>query len=152
MGLTGFQFVLYFQLWAVLALDRSVENPTNWLISDCYLFQLRVSEVTQSGNCRVSFSRTTLSRKIRDNYLIALGPQKTAHIKSELKLLWLDVSFEHHVNEILKPRMTECMEIRDKIIEEQAEYLRLEEMVQKLKGKTNIKTKVDLGCNFFAQG
>ena len=66
--------------------------------------------------------------------------------------MWLDVSFEHHVNEILKPRMTECMEIRDKIIEEQAEYLRLEEMVQKLKGKTNIKTKVDLGCNFFAQG
>ena len=33
-------------------------------------------------------------------------------------------TYEYHVNEVLKPRLSEHMMIRDKVIEEQAEYLR----------------------------
>ena len=42
------------------------------------------------------------------------------------------ISFEHHVNEVLKPKLNDYLSSRDKIIEEQAEYLRLEETVSKL--------------------
>ena len=59
------------------------------------------------------------------------------------------ISFEHHVNEVLKPKLNDYLASRDKIIEEQAEYLRLEETVSKLDGKKELRTKVDLGCNFF---
>ena len=45
------------------------------------------------------------------------------------------ISFEHHVNEVLKPKLNDYLASRDKIIEEQAEYLRLEETVSKLDGK-----------------
>jgi len=61
------------------------------------------------------------------------------------------ISFEHHVNEVLKPKLNDYLSSRDKIIEEQAEYLRLEETVSKLAGKKELRTKVDLGCNFFVQ-
>ena len=61
------------------------------------------------------------------------------------------ISFEHHVNEVLKPKLNDYLASRDKIIEEQAEYLRLEETVSKLHGKKELRTKVDLGCNFFVQ-
>jgi len=61
------------------------------------------------------------------------------------------ISFEHHVNEVLKPKLNDYLASRDKIIEEQAEYLRLEETVSKLDGKKELMTKVDLGCNFFVQ-
>ena len=35
------------------------------------------------------------------------------------------------------------------IIEDQANYLRLSQTVAKLEGKKELRTKVDLGCNFF---
>ena len=61
-------------------------------------------------------------------------------------------SYEHHVNEILKPRLAEHMMLRDKVIEEQAEYLRLAELLERIKGKVELKTQVDIGCNFFVEG
>merc|ERR1711990_51942 len=61
------------------------------------------------------------------------------------------ISFEHYVNEVLKKKLREIMDKRDKVIEEQAQYLRLSETVEQMKNKTKLKTKVDLGCSFFVQ-
>ena len=61
-------------------------------------------------------------------------------------------TYEHHVNEVLKPRLTEQMKQRDGVIEEQAEYLRLAELLERIKGKVELKTQVDIGCNFFVEG
>ena len=56
------------------------------------------------------------------------------------------------MNEVLKRRLNEMMELRDEVISEQANYMRLQETVAKIKGKRELKTKVDLGCNFFVEG
>ena len=55
------------------------------------------------------------------------------------------LKFEIHVNEVLKPKLQEILEQREKIFEEEANYLRLSETVTRLKGKKELKTKVDLG-------
>lgn len=59
------------------------------------------------------------------------------------------LKFEVQINEVLKPKYNQICEQRDTVIEEQANYLRLSQTVLKLKGKTELKTKVDLGFNFF---
>ena len=59
------------------------------------------------------------------------------------------LKYEIHINEVLKPKVNKIFEQRAHVIEEQANYQRLSQTVEKLKGKTELKTKVDLGFNFY---
>lgn len=66
------------------------------------------------------------------------------------------LKYEQFLNEQLKPDLEQCLKQRDLIYAESAEYLSLRnsiEAIQKAelpRGKP-LKTKVDLGCNFYAQ-
>ena len=64
--------------------------------------------------------------------------------------------YETFLNERLRGDLRKCLEQRDKIYEEQAEYLALRNSIQAIKTAELVpgeplKTKVDLGCNFYCQ-
>lgn len=73
-----------------------------------------------------------------------------------VKLSQKVLKFEQFLNEQLKPDLEHCLKRRDLIYQESADYLSLRnsiEAIQKAElpeGKP-LKTKVDLGCNFYAQ-
>ena len=64
--------------------------------------------------------------------------------------------FETFLNETLRTDLKRTLELRDKIYEEQAEYLALRNSINAIKlaelvpGEP-LKTKVDLGCQFYCQ-
>merc|ERR1712203_294365 len=64
--------------------------------------------------------------------------------------------FETFLNETLRTDLKRTLELRDNIYEEQAEYLALRNSINAIKlaelvpGEP-LKTKVDLGCNFYCQ-
>jgi len=64
--------------------------------------------------------------------------------------------YESHLNETLRKDLQTCLELRDKIYTEQAEFLALRNSImaireaQLAKGEP-LKTKVDLGCNFYCE-
>ena len=61
-------------------------------------------------------------------------------------------SFEKHVNFNLRPKIRKLQIYRDKVIEEQSEYRRLFETMEKFIStgrKGNMRTKADLGNNFY---
>ena len=66
------------------------------------------------------------------------------------------LKFETFLNEKLRPDLKACLEQRDKIYEESAEYLSLKNSIEAIKladldqGQP-LETKVDLGCNFYAK-
>jgi len=62
--------------------------------------------------------------------------------------------YETHLNETLRKDLQTCLEVRDKIFQEQAEYLALKNSIiairdAGLSDREPLKTKVDLGCNFY---
>ena len=64
--------------------------------------------------------------------------------------------YETFLNERLRGDLRKCLEQRDKIYEEQAEFLALRNSIQAIKTAELVpgeplKTKVDLGCNFYCQ-
>ena len=64
--------------------------------------------------------------------------------------------YETFLNEELKPDLKYVLEQRDKIYAEIAEYLALKSSIEtiqasKLLPGQPLKTKVDLGCNFYCQ-
>jgi len=63
--------------------------------------------------------------------------------------------YENFLNETLKKDLFSVMEARDRVYEEQAEYLKLKTVIEKISAspsvKDGLKAKVDLGCNFYAQ-
>lgn len=66
------------------------------------------------------------------------------------------LKFETFLNETLRPDLKATLEERDKLYEEIAEYLSLKNSIEAIKfaelpeGQP-LKTKVDLGCNFYAK-
>ena len=61
-------------------------------------------------------------------------------------------SFETFLNEKLRPDLKSVLEDRDKIYEEIAEYLSLKNSIEALQTTgfpKPLKTRVDLGCNFY---
>ena len=64
--------------------------------------------------------------------------------------------YETFLNETLRTDLKKTLELRDKIYSEQAEYLALRNSINAIKlgdlveGEP-LKTKVDLGCNFYCQ-
>lgn len=64
------------------------------------------------------------------------------------------LEYERFVNEKLKEDLGVILEQRDKTYQQIAEYLQLKTTVEKLKESNlseGLKTKVDLGCNFYVQ-
>ena len=64
--------------------------------------------------------------------------------------------YEKFLNDQLKPDLKAVLEQRDKIYEEIAEYLSLKNSIEAIKASElpkgkSLKTKVDLGCNFYAK-
>ena len=64
--------------------------------------------------------------------------------------------FETFLNETLRSDLKKTLELRDKIYEEQAEYLALRNSINAIKVADLVpgeplKTKVDLGCQFYCQ-
>eukprot|EP00088_Acartia_fossae_P061149 TRINITY_DN73404_c0_g1_i1.p1 TRINITY_DN73404_c0_g1~~TRINITY_DN73404_c0_g1_i1.p1 ORF type:complete len:122 (-),score=23.09 TRINITY_DN73404_c0_g1_i1:12-377(-) len=64
--------------------------------------------------------------------------------------------YEAFLNDTLRSDLKKNLELRDKIYQEQAEYLALRNSINAIKladlqpGEP-LKTKVDLGCNFYCQ-
>ena len=66
------------------------------------------------------------------------------------------LKYEKFLNEELRPDLKACLEQRDKIYEEIAEYLSLKNSIEAIKSADlpqgqPLDTKVDLGCNFYAK-
>ncbi|KAH9518577.1 hypothetical protein Btru_005688 [Bulinus truncatus] len=65
------------------------------------------------------------------------------------------LEYETFLNERLKQDLRNILEHRDKIYEEISEFLQLQSTIQKIKEditpQSELKTKVDLGCNFYVQ-
>lgn len=65
------------------------------------------------------------------------------------------LSYETFLNETLRGDLRKILENRDEIYSEIAEYLELKNTIDKLKeadfSSEALKTKIDLGCNFYVQ-
>ncbi|XP_064604925.1 protein UXT homolog [Liolophura sinensis] len=65
------------------------------------------------------------------------------------------LSFEHFLNETLRQDLRQVLEKRDRLYGEIAEYLQLKTTIERIQEsnleKEELKTKVDLGCNFYVQ-
>lgn len=65
------------------------------------------------------------------------------------------VKYETFLNDQLRPDLKAILEERDKIYEENSEYLSLKNAVEAIKASdilsNKLKTKVDIGCNFYAK-
>jgi len=65
------------------------------------------------------------------------------------------LAYEHFLNERLKGDLSKVVEQRDKVYEDISEYLQLKSTIEKIKEgltpQTSLKTKVDVGCNFYVQ-
>ncbi|MBN3323588.1 UXT protein, partial [Atractosteus spatula] len=62
-------------------------------------------------------------------------------------------AYETFINEVLKRDLQTVLEQRDEIYEKIAQYLQLKNVIESLQesGSKELKTDVDLGCNFYVQ-
>ncbi|XP_012939069.2 protein UXT [Aplysia californica] len=76
--------------------------------------------------------------------------QKTMNDKEEKTL-----AYETFLNERLRDDLRKILDQRDKVYEEISEYLQLKSTIEKIEEdllpQSSLKTKVDLGCNFYVQ-
>ncbi|XP_071484766.1 protein UXT-like [Diadema antillarum] len=65
------------------------------------------------------------------------------------------VEYERFINEVLRKDLEKVLETRDMIFSQIAEYLQLKTTIEKIQeagyDEGELKTQVDLGCNFYAQ-
>ncbi|XP_041459176.1 protein UXT homolog [Lytechinus variegatus] len=65
------------------------------------------------------------------------------------------IGYERFVNEVLRKDLEKVLASRDEIFSQIAEYLQLKTTIEKIQetGYENeeLKTQIDLGCNFYAQ-
>ncbi|XP_062504903.1 protein UXT-like [Corticium candelabrum] len=61
------------------------------------------------------------------------------------------LEYEAFVNEILKRDLKNVYDQRDAIYGEIADYYQLRTTLENIKGCSELKTQVDLGCNFYVQ-
>ncbi|XP_072026474.1 protein UXT homolog [Amphiura filiformis] len=63
--------------------------------------------------------------------------------------------YEKFVNEVLRRDLKNVLDTRDEIYGKIAEYLELKTVIEKIQdselGSGELKTKIDLGCNFYVQ-
>ncbi|XP_018608398.1 protein UXT [Scleropages formosus] len=63
------------------------------------------------------------------------------------------LQYETFINDVLKRDLQKVLEQRDGVYEKIAQYLQLKNTIESLQeaGSKELKTEVDLGCNFYAQ-
>lgn len=63
------------------------------------------------------------------------------------------LQYENFINEVLKRDLQKVLEQRDVVYEKISQYLQLKNTIQSLQeaGSQQLKTDVDLGCNFYVQ-
>ncbi|XP_041037411.1 protein UXT [Carcharodon carcharias] len=63
------------------------------------------------------------------------------------------LEYEAFVNEVLKRDLQKVLEQRDEVYEKIAQYLELKNVIERLQESESkeLKTEVDLGCNFYVQ-
>ncbi|XP_062397393.1 protein UXT [Sardina pilchardus] len=63
------------------------------------------------------------------------------------------LQYETFLNEVLKRDLQKVLEQRDDVYEKIAQYLQLKNTIETIKdsGSSDLKTEVDLGCNFYVQ-
>ncbi|XP_078001131.1 protein UXT-like isoform X2 [Glandiceps talaboti] len=65
------------------------------------------------------------------------------------------LEYELFLNEILREDLRKVLDSRDQIYNQIAEYLQLRTVIERMQEskveKDGLKTKIDLGCNFYAQ-
>ncbi|XP_020515627.1 protein UXT [Labrus bergylta] len=63
------------------------------------------------------------------------------------------LQYENFINEVLKRDLQKVLEQRDSVYEKISQYLQLKNTIQTLQesGSQQLKTEVDLGCNFYVQ-
>ncbi|XP_026224268.1 protein UXT isoform X1 [Anabas testudineus] len=63
------------------------------------------------------------------------------------------LQYEAFINEVLKRDLEKVLEQRDAVYEKISQYLQLKNTIQSLQdsGSQQLKTDVDLGCNFYVQ-
>lgn len=63
------------------------------------------------------------------------------------------LQYENFINEVLRRDLQKVLEQRDSVYEKISQYLQLKNTIQSLQeaGSQQLKTDVDLGCNFFVQ-
>ncbi|XP_037335651.1 protein UXT [Pungitius pungitius] len=62
------------------------------------------------------------------------------------------VQYENFINEVLRRDLQKVLEQRDSVYEKISHYLQLKNSIQSLQHSgSQLKTDVDLGCNFFVQ-
>lgn len=63
------------------------------------------------------------------------------------------LQYEHFINEVLKRDLQRVFQQRDSVYEKISQYLQLKNTIQTLQesGSQQLKTEVDLGCNFYVQ-
>ncbi|XP_071960663.1 protein UXT-like isoform X1 [Antedon mediterranea] len=62
--------------------------------------------------------------------------------------------YEHFVNEVLRKDLQKVLENREGLFTQVAQYLQLKTVIEKIKDNvsdSDLKTQVDLGCNFYVQ-
>ncbi|XP_059189553.1 protein UXT [Centropristis striata] len=63
------------------------------------------------------------------------------------------LQYENFISDVLKRDLQKVLEQRDSVYEKISQYLQLKNTIQSLEdsGSKQLKTDVDLGCNFFVQ-
>ncbi|XP_022619644.1 protein UXT [Seriola dumerili] len=63
------------------------------------------------------------------------------------------VQYENFINDVLRRDLQKVLEQRDLVYEKISQYLQLKNTIQSLQesGSQQLKTDVDLGCNFYVQ-
>ncbi|KAG7472691.1 hypothetical protein MATL_G00111490 [Megalops atlanticus] len=63
------------------------------------------------------------------------------------------LQYETFINEVLKRDLQRVLEQRDAVYEKISQYLQLKNVIESLQesGSKELKTEVDLGCNFYVQ-
>ncbi|XP_076860172.1 protein UXT [Brachyhypopomus gauderio] len=63
------------------------------------------------------------------------------------------LEYEHFINDVLKRDLQRVLEQRDGVYEKIAQYLQLKNTIKSIQeaGSKELKTDVDLGCNFYVQ-
>ncbi|KAM9351111.1 protein UXT [Symphorus nematophorus] len=63
------------------------------------------------------------------------------------------LQYEHFINDVLRRDLQKVLEHRDSVYEKISQYLQLKNTIQSLQeaGSQQLKTDVDLGCNFYVQ-
>ncbi|XP_049438020.1 protein UXT [Epinephelus fuscoguttatus] len=82
-----------------------------------------------------------------------MSPPADANANANANVDQKVLQYETFINEVLRRDLQRVLEQRDTVYEKISQYLQLKNTIQSLQesGSQQLKTDVDLGCNFFVQ-